>query len=597
MSRTAAGWPSAWSSSRHEFHWSQWISPGLDESNRPVSKKPGGTRRETDHSSSPQYVRVNPMNDDKKKGVCSSWTAMLFYAIEGNRKRFFLALAFGLVSNAFITITNPLALKYLFDEGIIRRNFRFFVILSLSFVLIFTLWRGCTYLYRLYAQRLKNSVFEGLCVKMLNKYYQIPYDEIIKREGGYFLSRIYDEVITAAPLLIDCSFSVLNTIITLVVAIAVSATISWRATLAILIAIPLGYGLSRKYARRIKTQSKLEKEEEAKLRGVLVRAIGSYKITRVFNLEDRILSRTIDQLHRFLDAFFLRFRTGSLYQTLSGMFMSYAETIAIIGAGYEMLSGRMSFGGFMGFMSAFWMVMGSAREIFNLVPELSRVIGLVERIKEFGEVDTRQVNIKYSRALKLERVSFAYNGKNVVEDFNLEPGPGEKILIVGPNGSGKSTLAHLMAGLLQPSSGETTTFPINRTSAVIFPSDFIPGSVKDNVSFAISESSKNERFERLAHDFGLGDHLEKDPSELSGGQRKKLEIIMSLVKDADMYILDEPLAGIDVESKSRVITEIFRYAEGKTLIVVMHGDAEFYGSFDRVIDLGADADCVRRMSA
>jgi ABC-type multidrug transport system fused ATPase/permease subunit len=524
------------------------------------------------------------MSEHKQTSALSKLGEMVFYVIEGNKKKYALGLLMGLLLNSFISVANPLALKYLFDEGVIRGNFRLFIVLGVSFVLIFTFWRLGLYGYRLYVQKLKNVVFERLCLRMLRKYYEVPYNEIIKKDQGYFLSRVYDEVLATAPQTIDYSISLFNTTVTMVVALAVVFTISWRASLTIFIAIPLVYAVSRKYARKIKKESKLEKEEEAKLRGVLGRALGSYKIARTFNLYGPVLAKTTDQLHTFVDAFLLRFRSSARYQTLSGMLMSYAETIAIIGAGYEMLNGRLSFGGYMGFMSGFWMVIGAVREIFNLVPELSRVSGQVERLKEFEDVDAHLANVSYSDAVKLERVSFAYNGKNVLQDFNFEPRKGEKILIVGPNGSGKSTLAHLIAGLLQPTSGATTTFPLDRISAIIYPCDFIPGTVKDNLSFTGS-GIKKEAFKRLAYDFGLEGHLEQDASELSAGQRKKVEVIMGLVKEADIYVFDEPLAGVDVGSKDRVIGEIFKHTEGKTVFVIMHGDGQFHQMFDRVVDL------------
>ncbi len=526
------------------------------------------------------------MSSQKRTKSLSTLVGTLFYVIEGSKAKYFKALFLGLLLNSFISVANPLALKYLFDEGIIRGDFRLFVILGVSFVLIFTFWRLGLYGNRLYVQKLKNTVFEKLCLRMLGKYYGIPYNEVIKKEQGYFLSRIYDEVVTTAPQTIDNTISLFNTIVTLLVALAVILSISWRAALTILVAVPLVWAVSRKYSKKIKRESKLEKEEEAKLRGVLGRAINSYKIARTFNLQEMVFTKTIGQLHKFIDAFFLRFRTSAHYQALSGMLMSYAETIAIIGAGYEMLNGRMTFGGYMGFMNGFWMVIGAVRAIFDLVPELSRISGQIERLKEFEDLDGRLTRVSYSDAVKLERVSFAYNGKNVLEDFNFEPGRGQKILVVGPNGSGKSTLAHLVAGLLEPTSGATTTLPLDRVSAIIYPCDFIPGTVKENLSFAGSAGQK-EASERLARDFGLDGHLNKDASELSAGQRKKLEVIMGLVKDADVYVFDEPLAGVDIGSKDRVIGEIFRHTEGKTVVIIMHGDGRFHHMFDRVVDLEA----------
>jgi ABC-type multidrug transport system fused ATPase/permease subunit len=528
------------------------------------------------------------MEKEKAEKKQNKWLGMLLYVIGGNGKKFLLALSLGLFSSAFISITNPLALKYLFDEGIIRGDFSLFVTIGVAFVLIFTVWRLVGYIYRVYVQKLKVIVVKKLCNRMITRFYEMPYDEVIKKDQGYFLSRVYDEVMSTAPPMIDSSLSLFISTLSLVLAIVVVLSISWRASLTIVLAIPLVYLVSRKYGKKIKNESKIEKEEEARLRGVLVRTINSHKIAKVFSLQSKALEKINSFFDVYAKAYTQRFTSGTRYDTLSGTLMSYAETIAIIGAGYEMLRGRLTFGGFMGFMSAYWMVIGAARGIFNLVPELSRISGSVERLREFEESAGQTANINYADTVRLERVNFAYNGKNVLQDFDFKLADGERILILGPNGSGKTTLAHLVAGLLQPNSGATTTFPLYRVSAVIYPCDFIPGTVKDNVSFADTED-KIKRFETLARDFGLDAHLEKDPSELSAGQRKKLEIIMGLLKDSDIYIFDEPLAGIDISSKNKVMNEIFSHTEDRILIVIMHGDEQFHKSFDRILDLGDSA--------
>src|SRR5437764_404894 len=105
------------------------------------------------------------MNEQRPHKSWLSWFRMLIFVIEGNKLKFLGGVAIGLVLNSFVSATNPLALKYLFDEGIIRGNFRLFVIVSVAFILIFTLWRVGVYFYRLYIQKLKNDVFKQLCLR------------------------------------------------------------------------------------------------------------------------------------------------------------------------------------------------------------------------------------------------------------------------------------------------------------------------------------------------------------------------------------------------------------------------------------------------
>ncbi|HEY0048406.1 MAG TPA: ABC transporter ATP-binding protein, partial [Pyrinomonadaceae bacterium] len=320
---------------------------------------------------------------DSTQTETTSWRGLLSYVIEGNKGKFAFAVLIGLLANGFISIANPLALKYLFDEGVIRGDFGLFVILGISFVVIFSFWRIWMYFYRIYVQKLKVSVNKRICLKMLHKYYELPYNEVLKKEQGYFLSRIYDEVISTSQPTIDSFLSLSNTLVALVGGSIIVLSMSWRASLTITFAIPLIYLVSRKFGGKIKEQSKIEKEEEAKLRGLLGRTINSYKPLRVFNLKTKVFEKIEDVFDKYSKAYTFRFRTGARYETISGTLMSYAETLAIIGAGYEMLVGRMSFGGYMAFMTAYWTVIGSVKSLFNLVPEMSRLSGSVERLKEF----------------------------------------------------------------------------------------------------------------------------------------------------------------------------------------------------------------------
>jgi ABC-type multidrug transport system ATPase subunit len=80
--------------------------------------------------------------------------------------------------------------------------------------------------------------------------------------------------------------------------------------------------------------------------------------------------------------------------------------------------------------------------------------------------------------------------------------------------------------------------------------------------------------------------LEAEADELSAGQQQKLALIVALSKKADLYLLDEPLANLDMESRDIAMHLILERTKGKTLILIMHGSEEYQPLFDRVIRLG-----------
>ena len=125
-----------------------------------------------------------------------------------------------------------------------------------------------------------------------------------------------------------------------------------------------------------------------------------------------------------------------------------------------------------------------------------------------------------------------------------------------------------------------------RISAAINPFCFLPTSVKDNLQFEALSEEQKQRCCALASEMGIADCLNSQSAlALSDGQKKKVQILMTLMKDADLYLLDEPLAHLDVNSKEVVIAVSLRETSGRALCVTMHGDEQFWKFFDRVIAL------------
>src|SRR5262249_54041674 len=123
-------------------------------------------------------------------------------------------------------------------------------------------------------------------------------------------------------------------------------------------------------------------------------------------------------------------------------------------------------------------------------------------------------------------------------------------------------------------------------SAMLSPFFFAPGNLKDNVQYDRLSDEKKQTFWQLVKSLGLESRVTADASsELSEGEKKKCQIVMTLLKDAEIYLFDEPLANIDTDSRESVVEAQLGHTRGKTLISIMHGDEKYHGLFDRVISL------------
>ncbi|MBI4871466.1 MAG: ABC transporter ATP-binding protein [Candidatus Riflebacteria bacterium] len=506
------------------------------------------------------------------------------YVVRPHTRGVVVATSWGLANDVFASLTQPLVLKYLFDEGIIAKRFTFFVVAAVLAVTAFTLWRMSELLQVLYRERANNAIFRGLGQRALESYHRIPYAEVIKKGEGYFVSRMYDEVRAASRPVIETLGRLVSGTGAFVVSTTIVFLLAPRLALVLAVVTPALHYLSARFHARIATQSKEEQEQEALLRTVVTRIVRSYKTTRAFDLGGPVRRAFARSLERTIGAGYSRFRTSRVYMQVGGVFGSWMEMAVMVGGGYEMLAGRMTFGGFMAFTNAFWIATQSINSVVQAVPELARLRASIERVMEFEALGAQAVTPRLGRAtdgaLRLEGARFSYATAPVLRDVGLEVPAGERLLVVGPNGSGKSTLANIMAGLLEPEEGSGVV-PAE-VSAVVDPVFFAPGAVGD----LIPDGSGAEAH-ALVERFELAEHLHKDFEELSAGQRKKFAVLMALLKEADCYVLDEPLANVDVESRRVVMDTILERTAGRTLVVIMHGDEEFHLLFRRRVHLVA----------
>lgn len=508
----------------------------------------------------------------------------LGYILARHRLQFFYVLLFSVLLNSLFAAADPLITKRLLDE-VVRRNFGTFATLAVVIVLFGVLVRLGFWAHDLLAQRLKNNVAESLSLRMLHAYYGLGYLETRRNDSGYFLSRVYEEPAKIAQGAVTTWMGVIVQAMTFLAAGGVAVYLSGRLTLLLSIIVPLLYYLANRFKPRIKQVSKEENEEEARLRDVLSSAVSAYTTVRVFALQVPVSAHVQQRLQSFLRVLYSRVKTARTYQTASNICLSFSEAAVLLAAGYAVVQGSLTIGGLFGFMSAFWKLIGAANGIISQLPELHKLDGYIDRLKEF-EGSVRVGDEEEFDRVEITQAAVSYHGPEVLSGVDLSIGKGESLVVVGPNGCGKSTLAYLITGLLQPSRGTVRAPSLPQVSALLTPFHFVPGTLKDNVDYARLDDDKRRLFWEWADTLSLLDKVDQEPAfQYSEGQKRKAQILMTLLKDADLYLFDEPFANVDSESKEKILNLILERARGKILVAVLHGDEKFYPLFERVVYL------------
>lgn len=177
--------------------------------------------------------------------------------------------------------------------------------------------------------------------------------------------------------------------------------------------------------------------------------------------------------------------------------------------------------------------------------------------------------------INLRNVTVSYDGQAVLKDQDLTVPPGGHVAFMGPSGCGKTTLLRLVAGLLRPRSGSVHV-GAEKISFLFQEPRLFPGrTALENVNAVLSDRPQTIPLAgKWLAAVGLEAAADKYPHELSGGMQQRVSLARALAYNGDILLLDEPLKGLDEETKADMIRLLNIHTAGKTLLLVTHDREE-----------------------
>ena len=199
----------------------------------------------------------------------------------------------------------------------------------------------------------------------------------------------------------------------------------------------------------------------------------------------------------------------------------------------------------------------------------------------------------------IQGLDIVLGGNTILKDLNLDIESGEFLVLLGPSGCGKSTLLHTIAGFYDVSAGSirigekdvTWADPKDRDIGMVFQSYALypTMNVEKNMSFGlrvagVAKAEIDKRVNQAAEMLHLTPLLKRRPSQLSGGQRQRVAIGRALVRDAKVFLFDEPLSNLDAKLRGELRRELkqLHHQIDATMIYVTHDQVEAMTLADRI---------------
>lgn len=294
---------------------------------------------------------------------------------------------------------------------------------------------------------------------------------------------------------------------------------------------------------------------------------------------------------------------GSIRSELAtGVFVCSAQAFLRLGlattvltGGTLLLSGQLSFLGFLGFLFAaarlydpLGMVLQNIAATFSARLQIQRMRAILEQPVQEGVEDFQPKNYD----IGFHHVSFAYReGEGVLEDVSFTARQGEVTALIGPSGGGKSTACKLAARFWDVSGGRVTLGGVDvsgvepetllRSFSMVFQDVVLfRDTVMENIRLgrrgasdaevlAAAKAAQCDEFIRRLPQ-GYQTVIGENGSTLSGGERQRISIARALLKNAPVVLLDEATASLDVENESAVQLALSRLLRGKTVLIIAH---------------------------
>ena len=205
--------------------------------------------------------------------------------------------------------------------------------------------------------------------------------------------------------------------------------------------------------------------------------------------------------------------------------------------------------------------------------------------------------------LQVSGLSVNRSGVEVISDVNLSVNCGEFVGIVGPNGAGKTTLILTILGILKPHKGHVslskaisgkvgwvpqaaTSLPKNMKITV---REFIQLGTLDSATWFLPFGTKYDKqnVSKIIETVGLTDYAETRIANLSGGQRQRAAIGKALASKADLLLMDEPMVGVDLESRNSImrLLDNLCHTQNKTIVMISHDLASMKRTVHRMVYL------------
>ncbi|MFN7131821.1 MAG: ABC transporter ATP-binding protein, partial [Myxococcales bacterium] len=525
------------------------------------------------------------------------WRALRFLFPYRWSIKFILLLALGV---AALSAIEPLVLKYLFDELAGARS-PDALVLSIAILIGVGLVReGASALQNYLTWRTRLGVHYSLLEETVSKLHRLPVS-FHRAEGvGAIMTRLDRGIQGFVSALTEIAFNVLPAVVYLVISVGIMLKLDWRLALVVLGFAPVPGLIAMRAAPTQISRERTLLDRWAKIYSRFNEVLSGIVTVKSFAMEDKEKSRFLTDVRSANDVVSRGVGFDAGVGAAQNLVVASARIAAIAFGGVLVLRGQLSIGALVAFLGYVGGMFGPVQGLTGIYRtlrtasvSLEQVFSILDAQDYLGDAPDAVEISELKGEVRFEGVRFSYEGKGrpLIDGIDLHVKPGETIALVGPSGAGKTTMMALMQRFYDPTEGrilidghdlrKVRQVSMRQQIGVVLQDSLLFNeSVRDNIAYGRPNASMQEIEEAAkaanAHNFisrlpqGYDTVVGERGCRLSAGERQRVAIARSLLKNPAVLILDEPTSALDAESEHLVQQALNRLMNGRTTFAIAH---------------------------
>lgn len=440
-------------------------------------------------------------------------------------------------------------------------------------------------------QDIRNEAFD--------KIEQLPLKYIDGHPYGEVVSRVIADVDQFSEGLLMGFTQLFTGIATIVGTFCFMLSVNVSITFVVVLITPVSFFVANFIAKRTFRMFRLQSEIRGEQTGLIDEMIGNQKVVQAFGRGEDATEH-FDEVNKRLQEASLR---ATFFSSITNPATRFVNSLVYTGVGitgaFAVVRGAMSVGQLSSFLSyanqytkPFNEISGVVTEFQNAIACAQRVFTLIDEEPQIPEPEHAVHLTDIDGNVKVEDVSFSYlPGQHLIEDFNLEVKPGQRIAIVGPTGCGKTTLINLLMRFYDVNAGsikvedidirEMTRKSLRAGYGMVLQETWLKtGTIRENIAMGRPDATEEEIVEAAKashiHNYirrlpkGYDTWITEDGGGLSQGQKQLLCIARVMLCRPPMLILDEATSSIDTRTEIKIQQAFAKLMEGRTTFIVAH---------------------------